>query len=146
MRGPARALALLATAVFLLLATPFLVLTTLYLLSGIVAPIPGLAVLLVYCILVVGLIAFWTRRSKGGEGAPVDRGGRLVAKRLMQGITLLATIVFLSLSVPFIVLTASSRPTQARLDGPALLVIFVYGIAIVALVMFWIRQISRRRL
>lgn len=139
-----RALALLATAAFLLLCIPFLVLTTLYVLSGIVAPVPGLAVLIVSCVLIAGLIGFWSSRPGAASGdVRRDRGSRHLADRLGQGVALLATIVFLSLSVPFVVLTAATYlRSEAALGGPAVVVVFVYAIAIVALGIFWARRVG----
>jgi hypothetical protein len=142
----ARALALLATVGFLVLIIPFLILITLYVLSRLVAPIPALVVLLVYCVLVVGLIGFWLPRSRLAGGPGVDHAAWPVARRLGQGVALAATLIFLTLTLPFIALSADFyiRDRSPLGGGPLLPVLLMYGIVIVALVVFWIAQLTRR--
>ncbi len=142
----ARALALLATVGFLVLIIPFLILITVYVLSRLVAPVPAVVVLLVYCILVVGLIGFWLPRSRLGGGPRVDHAARPLARRLGQGVALAATLIFLTFTLPFIVLSADfyirARPPLA---GPLVPVILMFGILIVAIIVFWIVQLTRGR-
>ncbi|MDE3193001.1 MAG: hypothetical protein KGN00_04865, partial [Chloroflexota bacterium] len=145
----ARALALLATGAFLVLIIPFLILMTFYVFSGLVPPVPALVVMLAYCILVAGLVGFWRPRSRLGgrgpgdlRGGPADRRVPPAARRISQGLALLATVVFLTLTVPFIVLTADFwMRNQLPLAGPIVPVILMYAIVIIAIAVFWIRQL-----